>query len=144
MFYTIRGEVDGFEDTSYDRPKKGSKTGEMETVNKWRVALSVPGTSDLVSVDLAVDVAPDTNKQEKWEDTRQFVTVTADTMRHAKGETDGRAWSMISFNGVKIEEINPSELAAIQKARREMKKAKKAAAAKAKKDAADAAAKAAK
>jgi hypothetical protein len=116
MFYTIRGEVDGFEDTSYERPVKGSKTGEKETIQKFRLSLLVPGTTELVSVDLSAD-------------SRTWVVVTADTMRHLKGETDGRAWSMISFNASTTPvEMSAQDLGAMQKARREAKKARKAAA----------------
>ena len=89
---------------------------------------------ETLRVTLAADIAPTQAIMDKWEMDEQWVTVKAESMRTLTGETDGRPWSLISFQATEVKEVSPQERQQLQDARKTSKAKKKAARAKAKAD----------
>ena len=54
-----------------------------------------------------------------------WVVVTADSMRLSKGETEGRAWAVVSFTATKVEEMTQAQRQELVQARRVSKQDKK-------------------
>ena len=132
-YITARGRVDSIDDTSYEREitKDGAKV--KETVTKFQMILSIPGSSEPMRFDMTPEVAPPSAKADQWETDETWVVVTADSMRLMSGATDGRAWAMVTFTATKVEEMSAAERATLQAARKQVKQAKKQKAAEAKK-----------
>jgi hypothetical protein len=137
MYFTIRGHVDSFEDTSYQRTvNKGKADQHDETVQRFQLTLTVPGMQENVKVDISpdrIENMPPSKTFDTWEMDETWVVVTADAMRTAKGDTDGRAWAIVTFSAVKVEEMNAQERQALVEARRKVKTARKAKATEARK-----------
>jgi hypothetical protein len=126
MYFTIRGRVDSIEDTSYPRKNKEGEPQEM--IARYSLTLSIPGMQDLVRCDLdpqRVENMPAIKVFDQWELDETWVVVTADALRLAKGNTDGRAWALASFHVVKVEELPAQERQALVDARRKVKAARK-------------------
>ena len=135
MYITLIGRVDEVNDSSYERTVNRGKSDEhQEAVTQFELQLSIPGMQDRLRVTLPADVAPTQAIMDKWEMEEQWVTVTADTMRTLTGETDGRAWALISFAATEVKEVTQQERQQLQDARKTAKAKKKAARAKAKAD----------
>ena len=132
-YITVRGRVDSIDDTSYEREvtKDGSKV--KETVSKFQMTLSIPGSSEPMRFDMTPEVAPAAAKADQWETDETWVVVTADAMRLMSGSTEGRAWAMVTFTATKVEEMSAAERTTLQAARKQVKQAKKPKAAEAKK-----------
>ena len=132
-YITARGRVDSIDDTSYEREitKDGAKV--KETVTKFQMILSIPGSSEPMRFDMTPEVAPPVAKADQWETDETWVVVTADSMRLMSGSTEGRAWAMVTFTATKVEEMSAAERATLQAARKQVKQAKKQKAAEAKK-----------
>ena len=138
-YITARGRVDSIDDTSYEREitKDGAKV--KETVTKFQLILSIPGSSEPMRFDMTPEVAPPVAKADQWETDETWVVVTADSMRLMSGSAEGgRAWAMVTFTATKVEEMSAAERATLQAARKQVKQAKKQKAAEAKKAKADA------
>ena len=125
MYITARGRVEEIIDVSYTRSIKKDGKKVEETVQKFRLSLTIPGMQDQMSFDMAAEVAPDTKTADRWEMDEAWVVVTADSMRLSKGETDGRAWALVSFNATKVEEMTQPQRQELVQARRVSKQDKK-------------------
>ena len=132
-YITVRGRVDSIDDTLYEREvlKDGAKV--KETITKFQMILSIPGSSEPMKFDMTPEVAPPVAKADQWETDETWVVVTADAMRLMSGSTDGRAWAMVTFTATKVEEMSQQERTNLQAARKQVKQAKKQKAAEAKK-----------
>ena len=136
------GRVESVDDASYDRdPKKaGDKPEHIERV---QVTISIPKCSEFFKFDCTPGTTemPKLADMETWEDNTTWIVCEADSVRTAKGETDGRAWSMTTYPATRIATLSQQEQQQLSAARKAAKaKAKKAsddrkAARKAKKDA---------
>ena len=125
MYITARGRVEEFLDASYTRTVKKDGKEVEETVQKFRLLLTIPGMQEQMSFDLAPEVAPDSKTQDRWEMDETWVVVTADSMRLSKGETEGRAWAVVSFTATKVEEMTQQQRQELVQARRVSKQDKK-------------------
>lgn len=132
MYITGRGHVESFDDASFTRTIKRDGKEIEETVQKFRLTLAIPGMQEQMQFDMTPEVAPDTKTQERWEMEETWVAVTADSMRLSKGETDGRAWAVVSFNATKVEELTQQQRQELVQARKASKAQKKQKAAEAK------------
>ena len=142
MYFTIRGRAESAEDKSYQRTiQEKGKPDREETVMRYQLTLTVPGMTDLVKCDLTperVEGMPAVKVMEQWELDETWVVVTADAMRLSKGETDGRAWALVTFSATKVEEMSQQERATLVDARRKVKSARKQKSAEARKAKAEA------
>jgi hypothetical protein len=129
MYFTIRGRVDGIEDTAYPRTvNKGKPDEHEEMVPRYSLTLSIPGMSEVVRCDLdpqRVDNMPAIKVFDQWELDETWVVVEADQYRLAKGDTGGRAWALVSFAAVSVAEMTPQERQKLVDARRKVKTARK-------------------
>jgi hypothetical protein len=129
MYFTIRGRVDSFEDSSYERTiNEGTTEQTTERVPRFQLMLDIPGVSEMVRCDLSPDRIPDLPGQkvfDKWELEETWVVVTADNFRVSKGQTGKRVWAMSSFSAVKVEEMSAQERQALLDTRRQSKTARK-------------------
>jgi hypothetical protein len=110
MYITIRGRVDTIEDESYERMvKKGGKKVE-ETVTRFGMSLSLPGSNEMIKVSLSGEnIVPGQKQMDDWELNESWVQVECDGWSHRTGTTeDDRAWSMVSFRACEM----PHELSA--------------------------------
>jgi hypothetical protein len=132
MYFTIRGRVDGIEDTAYPRKvNKGKPDEHEEMVPRYSLTLSVPGMSELVRCDLdpqRVENMPAIKVFDQWELDETWVVVEAEQYRIAKGDTDGRAWALVSFTVISITEMSAQDRQKLVDARRKAKAAEKRAA----------------
>ena len=142
MYYTIRGRTDSIEETPYERTiNKGKADERKEMVQRFQLTLTIPGQQEAVKVDLSPEKIADLPKfqtMEQWETDETWVIVTADVLRTAKGETDGRAWAMFTFSAVKVEEMSATEKKSLTDARKQVKQIRKQKAAEARKAKAEA------
>jgi hypothetical protein len=124
-YITARGRVDSIDDTSYEREvvKDGNKV--KETVQKFQLTLSIPGSSEAMKFDMTPEVAPPSAKADQWETDETWVVVTADAMRILSGSTEGRAWALVTFTATKVEEMSAAERQALQAERKKVKVARK-------------------
>ncbi|MBA3824993.1 MAG: hypothetical protein H0X24_13990 [Ktedonobacterales bacterium] len=129
MYFTIRGRVDSFEDSSYERTvNEGTPEATTEMVARYQLMLDIPGVAEMVRCDLSPDRIPDLPALkvfDKWELEESWVVVTADNFRQTKGTKGNRTWAMASFSAVKVEEMSAAERQAILDARRQTKTARK-------------------
>ena len=142
MYFSIRGRTESIEDKSYQRTiQEKGKPDREETVTRYQLTLTVPGMTDLVKCDLTperVEGMPAMKVMEQWELDETWVVVSADAMRLAKGDTDGRAWALVTFSATKVEEMSQAERSTLVDARRKVKSARKQKAADARKAKAEA------
>lgn len=129
MYFTIRGRVESIEETSYPRlVKEKGKPDREETVLRYQLTLTVPGMQDLVKCDLSpdrIEGLPAMKQMEQWELDETWVVVTAESMRLTKGDTDGRAWALVSFSVSAVAEMSAPERSALVESRRKVKTARK-------------------
>jgi hypothetical protein len=130
MYITFRGRVDSFEDTTYTRQVK-QKDGSLrdETVQRYQLILSLPGSQEPIRVDVSPERIPDLPTLailEQWELDESWVVATCDSTRLAKGSTDDRAWALVSFSGAHVQVMNETERKTMLTARRDFKQARKA------------------
>lgn len=126
MYFTIRGRVDSIEDTSY--PRKTKEGEPQELIPRYSLTVAIPGMTDLVRCDLdpqRVENMLAIKVFDQWEMDETWVVVTADALRLAKGNADGRAWALASFSVVKVEEMPAQERQALVDVRRKVKAARK-------------------
>ena len=142
MYFTIRGRAESVEDKSYQRTiQEKGKPDREETVTRYQLTLTVPGMTDLVKCDLSperIEGLPAMKAMEQWELDETWVVVSADAMRLAKGDTDGRSWALVTFSATKVEEMSQAERSTLVDARRKVKSARKQKAADARKAKAEA------
>src|SRR5690348_6766362 len=107
MYFTLRGRVDGFEDSSYERViNEGTPEQTTERVPRFQLTLDIPGVTELVRCDLSPDRIPDLPGQkvfDKWELEESWVVVTCDNFRVSKGQIGKRVWALASFTATKVE-----------------------------------------
>jgi hypothetical protein len=116
--FVITGKAEQVDESSYTVQSTG------EVVTKMQLTLNVPGMTDRVLCEMALDVSPKAETLEKWELDETWVVVSANTMR-ALGFTRSNArpgekavGALVIFQTTEVREATADERRALMEARK--------------------------
>jgi len=116
--FVITGKAEQVDESSYTVQSTG------EVVTKMQLTLNVPGMTDRVLCEMALDVAPKSDTLEKGELDETWVVVSANTMR-ALGFTRSNArpgekvvGALVIFQATEVREATADERRALMEARK--------------------------